>query len=198
MKFLPKVLQQYRSLYPNVVLDLLELTTLQQFQALADDNIQVGLLRPPIPHDSDLNMRTIVIEEMVAILPREHPLIEKSAVTLKDLADESLITFSQVHVPSIFNKINLAYNECGFTPKLGQSAMQINTMMSLVAGGLGVSLIPRSACHVLHDGVIMRELEDCPPMLSVELAIAWRGSDSSTMLDAFVEISSQAGGQSSL
>lgn len=192
-EILPKALQQYRSLYPNVVMDLLELTTLQQFEALADDNIQVGLLRPTMSTDTDLMVRTIAKEDMVVVLPKNHPLVSKTAVSLNDLASDSLITFSQTHVPSMFNKINLACHESGFTPKLGQSALQIQTMMSLVAGGLGVSLIPLSASHALHDGVTMRELVNCPPTLQVELAVAWRQSAANPMLDAFIDVCSKSG-----
>ena len=172
-RVLPTLLRDFHDRHPTVELELNEMTTLQQFQALAQGRIQVGFLRPPLPFDQSLSMRVIDRERLLPILPRSHPLADTPTLSLKDLAEEKLITFPAAAVPSVFTQIMLACKEAGFAPAVAQTALQIQTMISLVAGGIGISLVPEGARAALHDGVVMRELADFPPLLAIDLAIAW-------------------------
>lgn len=171
---LPVLLRDFHDSHPNVELELNEMTTLQQFKALAQGRIQVGFLRPPLPFDKSLSTRILTHERLLPIFPQEHHLLEKAKLSLADLAEESLITFPAAAVPSVFTQIMLACKEAGFAPNVTQTALQIQTMISLVASGIGISLVPEGARTSLHEGTVMRELGDAPELLTVDLAIAWR------------------------
>jgi DNA-binding transcriptional LysR family regulator len=184
--FLPRVLRKFREDFPNVELDLYELTTFAQFGELSSDRLDIGFVRPPIPNVIALTIERMFTEPFVAVLPHKHPLLSRRTIRLEDLANEQLITFPPLQVPSIFTQITLACNELGFAPRLGQSASQIHTMMSLVAGGLGVSIVPKSAETVRHEGVEIRKFHDAPRQLAIDLSIAWRSDAKNPALDAFV------------
>ncbi len=73
---LPMVLREFRSLYPDVQVHLLELPTPKQIEALREDEIDVGVLRPPV-HDE--NIRTEIVSSVPCVLavPKQHPLVNK-------------------------------------------------------------------------------------------------------------------------
>lgn len=171
---LPSLLSRFRQQHPNVELELNEMTTLDQFEALAQGRIQAGFLRPPLPFDKAIRTQIIHREPLRPIFNRAHPLAGVEEVRLADLASENFISFPASRVPSIFTLLMLACKEAGFAPRITQTALQIQTMISLVAGGMGISLVPESAQAVLPDTVVMTRLADRTELLNVDLAIAWR------------------------
>src|SRR5262245_41686207 len=87
---LPRLLNAFRAAGPAVRVEVLAMTTLRQLDALADDRIDAGLLRPPI-NVPDLRQRTLSHDELYAALPGGHPLARKRRVSLSDLAGEDFV-----------------------------------------------------------------------------------------------------------
>lgn len=183
---LPQVLRTFRQKYADVELELSEQRTLVQVDDLIGGRIDVAILRTPVQKQLDLLVQPLTSEEFVAVFPVGHPKIAKS-VPLSALVDEPLITFPPTTVPSVFTEIMLAFKSQGLVPKMGQSAAQIQTMMSLVAGGLGVSMVPESARVAQHRGVALVTIDEGAPGDSIGLAVAWRQSAETPALMAFVE-----------
>jgi len=185
LHLLPEVLQAYRRDYPEVDLELRELTSAEQQEALRQGRIDVGLLRP-FPPDDALVTETVLREPLVAALPHAHPLAGQTRISVGDLRDEDFIIFPRHLGPDFYDLLTNLCRRAGFNPNVVQEAVQMTTIVSLVAGGLGAALVPASVSNMRRVGTSYVPLEDAA--CSVDLALAWRKDDRSPVLGAFVRV----------
>ena len=179
---LPSVVKRFRKQFPSVGLSLLELVTNEQLRAFHENRLDVGFLRTPID-DRDVSTRTILREPLIAALPLSHPLARRKHVKLAQLAGEPFILFPRALGPNFFDQIVGACRRSGFGPKIVQEAIQMGTIVSLVATGLGVALVPASVKNVRRRGVVYKPLTSPS---EVELSMAWRGDNPNPTLARFI------------
>lgn len=193
---LPDILRVFRSRFGDVELVLRELTSFQQIQELRSAPggsaslsrvIDVGFDRLPNENEneSDLSFLPILQESLVIALPEQHPLADQLQIPLKALADEPFVLPPPDLVPSYSQIINLC-QQVGFTPKVVQQATWMITVLSLVAGGVGVALLPANAQNLVRKGVVYREIQG--ENLTRQLAVIWRRDDSSIILREFIAV----------
>lgn len=208
---LPRILGAFRAAYPEVVLDLESMTTLRQTEALRDGQIDVGLLRPNTPaagagtsHGSSdkrdtpaggtavvqlapgLSSRVVSSDPLVAVLPARHRLAKRKRLRLEELAEESFVFYSRASGPAVHDTIVSFCRAAGFTPRVEQEAADVQTIVSLVAAGLGVSLLISPTPPSNPDAVVYRELsDDLPPW---QLSVVWSPDNRSPVLARFLEV----------
>jgi len=159
---LPKILQAFRARFPEVNLALHELTTDKQLQGLRDGWIDVGFLRPPIEDDT-LSLATIFKESLVVALPEIHPLSRQPQVPLKALINEFFILFPRPLGPKLYDQIVGLCQQAGFSPNVVQEAIQMQTIVSLVAAEIGIALVPASVQNLQRRGVIYKAIQEATP-----------------------------------
>src|SRR5262249_45316171 len=106
-------------------------------------------------------------EQLMAALPSDHPLARRSRISLKSLADEPFIMVSRTQATNIYDQLIALCHQCGFSPKVVQEAMPYQTITSLVAAGLGVSLVPSSFKAFARKGVIFVPTREQPRELEI-------------------------------
>jgi DNA-binding transcriptional LysR family regulator len=143
----------------------------------------VGLVRPPIEHDGELRVQTVLRERTVAALPAGHRLAALSRVPLRRLAAEPLVLFPREQAPGFHDLLIDALAGVASAPRVIQYAPEMLTIIGLVAAGTGVSLVPASVNRLALDGVTYRAVAGAP--LS-ELDAVTRASDDSALVRAFV------------
>ncbi len=180
----PRILRHFRELYPDVELELSEMTMAQQLVALQEGAIDIGILRPPI---SDIRIASHVLREerFVLAAPETHPLASAHEVALASVMDEGFILFSQRQSPLFHSRIIAMCEKAGFVPRVVQQATQIHTVMGLVSANMGLSIVPEVAIELNHPNVRCLEILDRPPV--VQVILAWRQADGSPIVKAFVE-----------
>ncbi|MGW1344980.1 LysR family transcriptional regulator [Kribbella sp. NPDC002412] len=185
-QLLPRALRDFRQRYPEVSLRLRELTTMQQVHALRDGSLDIGLLRPPLPEAeaAGLVVEPIGAERLVAVVPDDHPRARQRVVAVRDLAEEPFVLFPRALGPGLHDQILAYCAEAGFTPVVAQEAVQMQTIVALVAAGLGVSLVPASMKHSPRHGAVFRSLS--PATRVVHLAVARRAGATSPVVRNFV------------
>lgn len=182
---LPPLLREFRKRAPEVRLALRELTTDRQLEALLDGRLDVGFVLPPVD-DPRLQYRATFREPLVVALPSLHPLARrKGRVRLASLAETPFILFPRPLAPSLFDDIVMFCKRCGFSPRVEQEAVQMQTIVSLVSAEIGVALIPQSLEHLGRTGVVYKHLHESSPM--IEIGLAWRRDDSLRTLAAFLD-----------
>jgi DNA-binding transcriptional LysR family regulator len=182
---LPIVLREFRDRYPQVHIDLHELTTDLQLTWLQADKIDVGLIRPPIKA-SNLLWETVFSESLVVVLPATHCLANTTAIDLQSIANDPFILFPPSLAPGLYQQIIALCETAGFTPQIVQEGIQMQTIISLVSAAMGVSILPASIQQVQRQGVVYKPLQTGSPQVSI--AIAWRSSDISPTVQRFLEI----------
>lgn len=182
---LPDILRVFREQFPAVELRLHELTTAQQIQALHHKQIDVGVVRSAII-EPGLSTECVLQESLVLALPQTHLLSVHLKVSLSSLADESFILFPAKLGPIFYEQIMDLCQQAGFRPKVAQEATQMQTIVGLVAAGMGIAFVPASMQNFHRSGVIYRPLQEQTP--ETGLYLAWRQHDSSPVIRAFLSL----------
>jgi len=179
---LTRVLPEFRRRRPGIRLLLNEATSDAQATLLRDDEIDVGVVVPPL-FEPGCRYVPLLREPLVAALParRRWP----RHLALSSLADEPFILFPRKAGMGLYDLIVGYCREAGFTPKIEQEAVQMPTIVSLVAAGIGVALVPASLRHMRRTGVVYRALSETSPLM--EVGLAWRERDDEPAVAAFVE-----------
>lgn len=182
---LPRALRRFRARYPGVQVELRELTTGQQAEELRQGLLDVGLLHAPLtgPAREVLATRTVARELLLAALPAGHPLAARPAIPPSALAGEPFVMFPRRYGPALHDRITAVARAAGFEPRVAQEAVQMQTIVGLVAAGIGVSIVPESVARLRRDDVAFRPLS--PPTRVVTLDLAWRTGDPSPLVRNF-------------
>jgi DNA-binding transcriptional LysR family regulator len=185
---LPEIVRVFRSQFPAVELRLHELTTAQQMQALHHKQVDVGIVRSAIS-EPGLSVECLLHESLVLALPETHSLSAQTQVSLSSLADEFFILFPAKLGPIFYEQIITICQQAGFHPKVAQEAVQMQTIVGLVAAGLGIAIVPASLQNFHRSGVIYRPLQEQIP--NTGLYLTWRQHDSSPVISAFLNLARQ-------
>jgi DNA-binding transcriptional LysR family regulator len=183
---LPTVLLQFRKLYPEVVFDLENILTAKQIGHLQDRRLDIGFVRMPIVADG-IELIPIHSEPFILVLPANHRLAKKSQnILLKDLNGEDMVMYTRNKAPSFRDQIAGMLARADSKPKIVQEAGEMYTLISLVASGLGFSILPKSVDHYRISGVVLRPLPSRLPKSQIALAI--HRENGSPLVAAFVEL----------
>ncbi len=183
---LSPLVMQFRKSRPEVELVLCELTSVEQFTALQNGQIDIGLLRPLYKME-ELNSVTLLSEPYVVAMNKEHLLTEQSAVPLPALTREKFLFTSKQKAQYIFSNWNAVFTRHGIFPDTVQEVNQLHTMLSLVGAGLGIALLPLSVVENNNHGVVYRSVAGIG-VPCAELNIAWRKDNTSLQVNHFVRI----------
>ncbi len=183
---LPATLGAFRKLYPRVALNLFDMTSAEQFQAIEGHKIDLGFigLRPALS-GHDLLSECVAHDTILVALPARHPLAKKAKLKLADLATQFFIGMSAKTHPGAREWLIETCGSAGFAAKILQEADAEPTAIRFVADGLGVAFMPEQITGLPHEGVVFRPLS---PPLRRESTIAWRADNSSKPLQDYIQI----------
>jgi LysR family transcriptional activator of glutamate synthase operon len=133
----PKVMFRFKQGKFNVLID-----------AVLKGEIDLALISPHIEHEQ-LRGQLLFTEELLAIIPPDHPLAENESIRLEQLKDESFVLFSEGY--SLRNIVWDACLKAGFIPKIGFEGEETDTIRGLVGAGMGVSLLPEMALKDMQE-----------------------------------------------
>ncbi|WP_310486879.1 LysR substrate-binding domain-containing protein [Chamaesiphon sp. VAR_69_metabat_338] len=192
---LPTILQQFRDRYPDVRIELHELTTDRQLIWLREGRIDIGLIRPPIVEPS-FATQVIFQESLVVALPSDLHLAAASLVEPPDvgidlavLASEPFILFPRELAPGLYDPIITICQAAGFSPQVVQECIQMQTIVSLVSANMGVSILPASIQEAQRQGVVYRPIAGAVGAEKLAtIAIVWRQQDDSPTMHRFLEM----------
>jgi len=187
---LPPLLQRFGECYPGVRLQLSEATSDVQFEELWAGRVDAGLIIPPVParFASQLAYLPLAREPLVVAMSEAQARLlggaENAAVTLSEIADAPLIVFPRRLAPAFYDLIMDCFSAAGMTPRIGQEAIQMQTIVSLVSAGMGIALVPQSLRNLRRTGVVYRPLAAALPV--VETGLVWRAAETGPVLQGFI------------
>ena len=156
--FVLRVLRRFRERMPDVTLTLEESSTVELVEALRRGALDVAFVRSAAGVTPGLKANPLLEEDMVAALPAGHRLARSKSVALAALAREDFILYRRSQGPGLYDAIVTACGNAGFSPRVVQEAPRMLSTLSLVAAGLGVSIVPASMERLKPDGVVYRPL----------------------------------------
>lgn len=190
---LPQTLLRYSQIAPRVSLQLSEMYTEPQYAALLGGQIDVGFVRDEPAHPQaarSIRLNVIDREPLLLALPTGHPLAGRSSLHLAEVRGDAFVSQPRQLVATLYDRLVKLATRAGFQPTIIQHAQQINGLLALVAGGLGLALVPASMRVVRLAGVSYVPLEDADAYLL--LALASRVDDTSPVLQQFLATVTEA------
>ena len=183
--YVPWLIREFRSRYPDIGLALHECTIAQQTEWFTEGRLQIGLLRPPLTAPG-IRMETLLNEPFAVALPRDHPLAALPEVPVAALSQETLIMLPRRVGLRYYSQVLGMCHRAGFSPEVVHEIGHLPTAVALVGAGVGLAVIPESLSLLRLPGVAFRPLAG--PVEQVETAIAWRGGESLPAVDRFLDL----------
>jgi DNA-binding transcriptional LysR family regulator len=181
----------FRAAAPQVALSFDQAGTSVLIERLQKGEVDAAFIRTATARPEGVALHLLADEPMIAALPAAHPLAAASAVALADLAGESFVAYPRAEGAGLYDAIIAACHGAGFSPRIGHETPQMIATLSLVAAGLGVSIVPASLTRMRLDGVEYRPLAGDPqPRAQLNLAI--RRGDPSAAVRRFVGTATHA------
>ncbi|WP_198971864.1 LysR family transcriptional regulator [Xylophilus sp. ASV27] len=193
---LPAWVREFRVLCPEVALELVEATGDVQLEAFARGEIDAGLmLHSPGAAPPGLARLAVSQEPLVLALPERHALAHAPRLRMAEVLAEPLVIFPRRIVPSLHDAIFALYHAAGRAPQLAQEAIQMQTIVNLVSGGIGVAWVPESVTQFRRAGIVYRRAEAFAPaarrrgalaLPACETSLVWPGQATDPSLARFV------------
>jgi DNA-binding transcriptional LysR family regulator len=181
---MPNATVRFRSAHPDVEILLKEVNSDEGLEEVRTGQLDLCLLHPPRTVDPALNIETVWLEPLVAVLPKKHPLASMQRIGLSRLKSEPWVLAHRETASRLHDEIIAACAVAGFEPRVVQRTRRMTTTISLVASGIGVALLPITAARLGIEGVIYRQLR--PPKSSIPVAFAWRQDQTAPVLAQFM------------
>jgi DNA-binding transcriptional LysR family regulator len=184
---LPRILRRYHALYPNVVVDLLEIASTKNAEALLESLMSVAVVRSPSFLNRELFCFEIIQRErFVVALADSHPLAKQNSIRIKALASEPLIVPPLQPGWGYAEAIFQIFRDNGIEPRITEEATQALAVITLVAGGFGVALVPVSISNLRLPGVTYRPIKG--RCRTSDLTLVWRRDSRASTVRAFLEV----------
>ena len=167
--YLPEVLRQFSAAHPNATLIVQENTTDQLLKSCKQGEIDLAILALPVPAKY-LEIEELFEEELLLVMPPEHPLAAKKRIRLCDVEAYPFVLLDEAHCLSD-NIISFCRRQ-QFQPVAVERTSQLAMVQELVSLQHGVSMIPAMArVRDESDRRVYRSLANPKPMRTV--AVVW-------------------------
>lgn len=183
--YIPRLLLQFRSLYPNVQISLHEQTKAEQIQALRERRLTIGFNRH-VRSESDIAVETVYLEPLLVALPCGHPLAQQAAISIRELSQQPLILYPNNTREGFADHVISLFDHEGLQAQVELEVKDVVTAVALVSSGFGLCVTPEAASSLQLPGVVYRPLT-ADPSPTVDLVCLYRRDDASPILTAFLD-----------
>src|SRR4029453_16416124 len=155
-RLLPEILLRFRRLYPRVQIEMRDMSSLGQAEALRGGEIDVGFVRHPLG-DPDVESLPILRERLAAAVRPPSPWREREG--LRSLAAEPFVVCSRSVSASYYDHVMALCRAAGFAPRVGAEISDLFSLLQLVRAGVGVALVPSAAAAMRLPGVRLKDVD---------------------------------------
>lgn len=181
---LPDVLAACRERYPQVDHSLTEMNSAEQIELVERGGLDIGLIHAnPVP--DTVSVHELVSEPFCVCVPDGHALAHAKRVRLEQLAGDDFVFFSRQFSPVYYETLFALCVQAGFLPAVRYEARHWLSVASMVAGGMGVSIVP--ACLAASGLPGVRFLPFPHDQRSVT-SLIWRSAPASPITDNHVAL----------
>jgi DNA-binding transcriptional LysR family regulator len=181
----PEILRVFKKRYPEIHIDLRQLTATEQIDALHHGDIDVGFMRP-LTTDRSLRSETIFREPFVVVLPKRHPLTQSRQLRARDLVSEPLLLCSRRDAPLQHDALISMFRAANLVPNIFFESQHIQTILGMVGAGIGISILPASVQNLRAPGLDYVALKNPSPVL--EMSVMYRLRHGSEILSSFLGV----------
>lgn len=180
--FLPRVIRALRQKFPLVEVDLVEMVPREQLEALLDHQVDLAFVaNVEVESSNRFAFETVMEVELRLALPPDHRLAKLRRVPLVEMEREPFITVKRSAAPATHELFLRLCRSAGFEPNVIRQSDRAQSILDLVAAGVGVAILPEHFRRYQADLVLKPPV---PPLPAIRLCMAWRKGDASEPLGA--------------
>lgn len=180
-----QVLSGFRERYPQVALEVFPLLSGPQSEKLKDGSIDAGFLYIDDNSPDYLRTRMFHKDNLVLAVPEHSPLVGAPPDKVAHLSQYNFVWGPRSSSPVYYDRLLAYMHQLGFYPRVVQIGADNVTILSLVAAGLGISIVPGDCKWISPPGVSfidMPELAQC----DMSVSFAWNTHNHSPALQNFI------------
>ncbi|HEY0947120.1 MAG TPA: LysR family transcriptional regulator [Opitutaceae bacterium] len=163
----PQLLDRCRTQYPNLIVHTREAFRGPLLEAVIAGELDFALVALPV-EDHRLSVETLFTERLLLAVGRSHPLGKRDSVPATDLQDETFIMLGSGS--TLASQVQQFCGDHHFEPKIGHRCAQVATVKSLVALGLGISILPQIVRFAADQRTLVyRELSGRAPQREIAI-----------------------------
>lgn len=178
----PALLNLFVPLHPHSDIHIIEDKTINLIPKLKSGWLDMIFIREPQSIDASLAVRFITRESCVLAVPIQHVLADRERVAVADFQHEAMIIPDRRTRPHSHDLTMSLFKLAGFTPHIAQFAEEKQTILSLVAAGLGLAVVPASYRTMNSDSVSYIALDLPEQIKGLPLSIAWQNGNEDRFL----------------
>jgi DNA-binding transcriptional LysR family regulator len=175
----------HRNENPDVKLELDELSTTDQVRQLIEHRLDIGFLRGLVDEPT-LSVETLIEDPLAAVICDGHPLLEHNRIAATLLAEEPIILWARSAAQNTYADVVELFRRHRIQPPITDEVARIQTILALVASGVGIALLPTSFINLNRHGVQFRPLHE--PLPYRPLALTRRAGNPSPALSCFIDV----------
>lgn len=180
---LRSILRFFRERYPELQLRMHRCSFRELEQQLLDGTLDMGLtLTMEVEENEDLNFQRFQTLRNYMILPKEHPLADKAALTLADFAEDCILELEQGECHHISQMVRQACAQAGFTPKTFVCP-DLSAQLFALETGIGVMILNENHTACSNPHLVARSLDGLP---QADFCIAWHRANPNPAIALFL------------
>ena len=180
---LPQILDRFRETSPGVEVPLREMAGADQPNAIFQGLVHAGFANASNVPPQLAQLR--LADDIFAIcLPTSHPLADAPSLTIAQLIGEEFVMFARDVAPANYDNVIGVFDRAGLHPRTKHATRTWQTIVAMVASGLGVALVPSTLARASVNGVRFVPLDE-PGAVSPAL-LAWDPTNRSAALRSFI------------
>ncbi len=187
--FFPALIRRFREHSPGVRIALMEMTPTEQHEALLSGTLDIGFTRALQPQMRNLRAERFYVEPLVAALPSTHRLAGRS-LRMAELSSDPFVLAQRETSPALFDKVIALCREAGFSPTIAATSAVASGVLTLVAAGEGVAVLPKNTLQLASDDVLASPIES--PDAFIDLVLAWNPEREGPLHDSFLTLAREA------
>lgn len=154
-------IQQFHAEAPSAQIDIDRLSSDQQVGEIAAGKADIGFIRLPVLRRTDgITLQPLTPERLVAALPVGHTLASANELTVDMLAKENFVSAVHRERGGLARCVTELCLKRGFVPHLAPAISRKTSMLTLVAAGFGIAIVPEGMQDLGRAGVVFRPLDD--------------------------------------
>jgi DNA-binding transcriptional LysR family regulator len=177
----PPALRKFREAHPRIEIQVGDMSTPRQIDALLAGKVDVGFLRLPIARPP-LVAKKVLQEQLTIAASSDF----RGVLTLHGVSQEGFIMLAREVSATYYDHCIQLCGSAGFSPKVVQEARDLFTLLNLVRAGMGVALVPRSAKQMHVSGLRFSDIRGREAEWDV--GVAWNKLHESAVVRNFVHI----------
>lgn len=189
-ELMPEAVARFKTQHPDVLVEMRYIRTQAQKIAIANDEIDIGLLIGPYDNP-DCHSVTLADDQLYVVTPRGHALMREASIDPATIVRHPMVLGDMVEWGEYRYRLEDKFGQLGLGLKPALEASNTLALIGLVAAGLGVTIYPESLIRFLGSNVEVRPIQH--PLFRSRTVMVWKRTNHTRAVTNFVALAKKRG-----